>query len=181
MYFWVQQPGSGDRSSAGPQDWQWRYREWASLFTFPVSPPKRLTQITIHSLPQNKKANMKTASHPLAAMLTFAGRAGRAMWWLEDALWYGALSFLKGLPVVTRYLKAGSCPQALSRSRGPDQSRHKVPDSSPFHLITVSTHPLLFWIIHQPEILSWKLENLVLDNSVLWIPQITNLSVQMFI
>lgn len=32
-----------------------------------------------------------------------------------------------------------------------------------------------------PSFLSWKLENLVLDNSVLWILQITKLSFQMFI
>lgn len=62
------------------------HTELGSLFTPPISLSERLTQITIHFLPQNKKANLKTAFHIMAMMLTLVGKMGNLCRHLKDAL-----------------------------------------------------------------------------------------------
>lgn len=123
---------------------------------------------------------MKTAFHPLAVMLTFAGRAGRGYVTAGRCPLVEGSELPQRAPSCDSLAECRELPQARSCPRGPNHRRHHMPGSSPFHLIAVSTHHPPF-LNSQLEILSWKLENLVLDNSVLWIPQITKLLFQMFI
>lgn len=54
--------------------------------SYPDIPTKEAHQITTHFLPQNKKADMKTAFHSMAVTLTLAGGAGNLCRHQEDAL-----------------------------------------------------------------------------------------------
>lgn len=129
----------------------YRHKELGSLFTLSIFPSKRLAQI--HFLPQNKKANLKTAFHIIAVMLTLVGKmgnlcrhercpAGTDFWAFSTGHW------------LAHWTKTASQPTLASTPPWPERTKCAWQLSILFDHYVHPLHSPLFQIITQLEILS---------------------------